>query len=143
MDLYEDQIIHEPLGCLSVKQRTMLSDAEIEERKWTIEEPYYVEQERPSCTTCGEGELYWVIHGPTGVAGSTSYSEEADAQEECSLRNMVHKEGRHSVLQDLQQTRRDLREFIETLEECEQIDGPAFYMAQNLRIKYGWEERDE
>jgi hypothetical protein len=41
---------------------------------------YKVEQEHPGCSKCGEGKT-WVVIGPDGFAGGTSYGREEDAEE--------------------------------------------------------------
>lgn len=56
---------------------------------------YKVERERGDCEHCGGPGLWWVV-GPDGIAGGTSFTEEADADEHAGLLNTVraaaHKE---------------------------------------------------
>lgn len=51
-----------------------------------MEKPYRVELDDPGCKECAAGRM-WVVVGPDGIAGSTSYSDQGAAEEIAELQN--------------------------------------------------------
>ena len=62
-----------------------------------IVEAYMVVTDVAACERCGAGHT-WTVCGPDGVNGSTTYSDEADAEHEADILNRAFNIGRVSVI---------------------------------------------
>ena len=54
---------------------------------------YYVDTDGdPKCSHCGKGQ-YWMVIGPDGVGGSTSFSRKEDAEDLAEMLNDAYTAG--------------------------------------------------
>jgi hypothetical protein len=58
-----------------------------------ILEAYSVVTDTPPCPHCGRGATFHVVE-PNGIAGSTSYENEEDAEHEADILNAAFRKGR-------------------------------------------------
>ncbi len=54
---------------------------------------YFIEVDTNGCPTCGKGKT-WSVVGPNGMASSTSYEDEEDAQNQADQLNEAFWHGR-------------------------------------------------
>lgn len=59
----------------------------------TKEPAYFIEVDQNGCRTCGAGRS-WVVIGPNGIGGSTTYLDSDDAQEIADMMNDAFEHGR-------------------------------------------------
>jgi hypothetical protein len=55
-------------------------------------QPYFIEVDQNGCTHCGSGRS-WIVIGPDGVGGSTSYDDADTAQEVADALNQAFENG--------------------------------------------------
>ena len=71
---------------------------------------YNVEREKMGCTSCGFGKTF-IIVGPDGIGGSTTFEDRSDAEDLADLLNIAHDHGHAAASRELPvHVREEMRE---------------------------------
>ena len=71
---------------------------------------YRVEREKKGCTSCGFGKTF-IIVGPDGIGGSTTFEDRSDAEDLADLLNIAHDHGHAAASRELPvHVREEMRE---------------------------------